>query len=229
MITTEQIRQIPLRYQIGKRPLSLVLGWGEITYTRLLQGSTPSPDHAKQLTFLYEHPVAFARALIQSKDKITDLTFNKSMAAVNSHIEEDIYDALKIYEVADYLCALSKGEITPKALHLLLFFVQGISFAKRKRPLLNIPIQLKDGLPYYQLLEYEYDFETIQLVAQDKRNYNLGKGEMEYIRNVFSDYSDYSSLKLAELASKTTPVKKAIKRGAEELAPKQLSKYFAKN
>ncbi len=151
------------------------------------------------------------------------------MAAVNSLIDGDIQDALKIYEVADYLCVLAKGEITPRALHLLMFFIHGASYGKRKRPLLNDRIMMQDGYPFYQLLEGEYDFETIQRISHVERDYNLGKGELEYIKNTFADYSDYSSLKLAELVSKTAPVKKALKRGSDELAPKQLSKYFSKN
>ena len=45
-VSPDEIRAVPARYAIGKRPLSILLGWGELTYTRLLDGNTPTARHA---------------------------------------------------------------------------------------------------------------------------------------------------------------------------------------
>ena len=41
IITIKEIEEILNKYAIGKKPLSLVLGWGEVTIIRYLEGSTP--------------------------------------------------------------------------------------------------------------------------------------------------------------------------------------------
>lgn len=41
VISLEKILEIPEKYNIGKRPLSLLLGWGEMTFTRYYEGDVP--------------------------------------------------------------------------------------------------------------------------------------------------------------------------------------------
>lgn len=43
----EEIEVLMSLYHLGKAPLSYALGFGEVTITRYLQGSTPHPDYAQ--------------------------------------------------------------------------------------------------------------------------------------------------------------------------------------
>lgn len=43
----EEIEALMSLYHLGKAPLSFALGFGEITITRYLRGSTPNPDYAQ--------------------------------------------------------------------------------------------------------------------------------------------------------------------------------------
>ena len=43
----EEIEALMSLYHLGKAPLSYALGFGEVTITRYLQGSTPHPDYAQ--------------------------------------------------------------------------------------------------------------------------------------------------------------------------------------
>ena len=45
IIALDQIREIPVKYAIGKRPLSLLLGWGEQTFSRYYDGDTPTKQY----------------------------------------------------------------------------------------------------------------------------------------------------------------------------------------
>ncbi len=49
IISVEVINQIMEKYNIGKRSLSLVLGLGEITITRYLDGYVPTSKNSKYL------------------------------------------------------------------------------------------------------------------------------------------------------------------------------------
>ena len=49
IITTEEINKILNKYKIGKKPLSKLLGWGEITLIRYLNGDVPSKVYSEQL------------------------------------------------------------------------------------------------------------------------------------------------------------------------------------
>ncbi len=42
IISLEKIKEIPSKYDIGKRPLSLLLNWGENTFSRFVNGDMPS-------------------------------------------------------------------------------------------------------------------------------------------------------------------------------------------
>ena len=46
IITIKEIEEILKKYAIGKKPLSLVLGWGETTIIRYLEGNTPEKAYS---------------------------------------------------------------------------------------------------------------------------------------------------------------------------------------
>ena len=49
LIQVSEIQAIIDKYSIGKKPLSLVLGLGEITITRYLDGQNPTKDNSELL------------------------------------------------------------------------------------------------------------------------------------------------------------------------------------
>jgi hypothetical protein len=46
IISLEKIIEIPEKYNIGKRPLSLLLGWGEQTFSRYYDGDMPTQQYS---------------------------------------------------------------------------------------------------------------------------------------------------------------------------------------
>ena len=59
IISLEKILEIPEKYSIGKRPISLLLGWGELTFTRYCDGDMPSKQYSDILQRIYEDPTYF--------------------------------------------------------------------------------------------------------------------------------------------------------------------------
>lgn len=67
------------RYNIGKRPLSLILDWGELTITRYLKGMAPKKEYLDTLKLINEKPSAFAQILNQNQEKITRKAYEKCL------------------------------------------------------------------------------------------------------------------------------------------------------
>ena len=56
IISLEKILEIPQKYNIGKRPLSLLLGWGEMTFSRYCEGDMPTKQYSDILLKIHERP-----------------------------------------------------------------------------------------------------------------------------------------------------------------------------
>ena len=56
IISLEDIRAIPEKYNIGKRPLSLLLGWGEQTFSRYYEGDMPTKQYSEKLQQVLSDP-----------------------------------------------------------------------------------------------------------------------------------------------------------------------------
>lgn len=130
IISLEQVRALPERYAIGKRPLSRLLGWGELTFTRYYEGFMPSRQYSEVLKRLYEEPAFYREILEKNKDAIgSERSYEKSRRAVEQLLSLAAKDkGSKIDKVADYL--LYKCEdITPLMLQKALYYIQGFSYA----------------------------------------------------------------------------------------------------
>lgn len=178
LATPEQIRQLPLKYAIGKRPLSRLLGWGELTYTRLLDGRTPNEAHSAEIVNLLNNPAAYARVLEigHEKGKITGVAYEKSRRAVDALLAESAEESgetgnpLKAFAVADRLCALADGDLTPRMLQTLMRLVQKASQEDGSTALFEAPGHKADWGYEYPQIAAAYSFADIQAAAERLRN-----------------------------------------------------------
>ena len=96
IVTKEQIENILVSYGIGKKPLSMLLGWGETTICRYLDGDTPSEKYSNILLNLLNNPNDYLALLDSNKNNITKIAYtksrNKTLDLINdtkSEYEED--------------------------------------------------------------------------------------------------------------------------------------------
>lgn len=87
LVAIEGIERLMKIYNIGKAPLSLALGFGEVTITRYLDGQIPSKEYSNIIKKVITSPAYMKNLLIINKEKIAVTAFNKAMLAVES-IEE---------------------------------------------------------------------------------------------------------------------------------------------
>ncbi|MBQ7499228.1 MAG: DUF4065 domain-containing protein [Selenomonas sp.] len=129
IISLEQIRALPKRYAIGKRPLSKLLGWGELTFTRYYEGYMPTRQYSEVLKRLYADPAFYKSMLEKNREALgSERSYEKSLKAVEKLLCLKSGAETKIHRVARYL--LYKCEdITPLMLQKALYYIQGFSFA----------------------------------------------------------------------------------------------------
>ncbi|MCK9471899.1 MAG: DUF4065 domain-containing protein [Bacilli bacterium] len=129
IISLEKILEIPLKYGIGKRPLSLLLGWGEMTFSRYYDGDMPSKQYSEILQKIYNKPEFYKNILEDNKENLhSQQAYEKSMKKVKQILGEQISIGPKLDLIIQYL--LYKCEdITPLALQKALYYVQGFYYA----------------------------------------------------------------------------------------------------
>lgn len=86
-IAVSDIRAILDMYDIGARPLSLLLGWGENSIERQMKHTIPDKEHADRLKQLFD-PYNMMSLVAQQGDKISALARNKAIDATIIRIRE---------------------------------------------------------------------------------------------------------------------------------------------
>ena len=243
LVTPEQISLLPKRYAIGKRPLSRLLGWGELTYTRLLEGRMPNKEHAEELRRLIDEPAAFARLLDQGRASgvITETAYKRSRRALDGIIEEGHQGSVALFAVADHLCVLAEGDLTPRALQALMYFTQGWSIARLGEPLFDTLPRAASYGPEYPQIRETYSFEAIQAAYEhsldnDEQSSALTSKDCKTIAEAYQRYSDLSGSALCREARSQSPWRKARKRASvpdgddcdEPITMKSMRKFFSK-
>lgn len=126
IITTEEINKILNKYKIGKKPLSKLLGWGEVTLTRYLNGDIPSKVYSEQLYKVLNDNEYMDILIEKNKYLITERAYNNIKNVISKLNEIKIENCLQteIEIIAEYIIAIGK-EITPLALQKILYYAQG--------------------------------------------------------------------------------------------------------
>jgi len=129
IVSLEVILAIPGKYAIGKRPLSLLLGWGEQTFSRYCDGDLPTKQYSEILQKIYDNPAYYAKILNDNRENLkTVASYEKSKIAVDKLLFGNQKTKPKIDLAIEYL--LNRCEdITPLALQKALYYIQGFYYA----------------------------------------------------------------------------------------------------
>lgn len=127
LVSMEDIEILMENYQIGKAPLSLALGFGEVTIPRYLEGQIPSKEYSDIIKTALASPAYMKERLKENHGKISNAAYKKAMAAADS-LES-------LFSVSEKMCRAiayvfeKLEEVTPLMLQKLLYFIQGIHSA----------------------------------------------------------------------------------------------------
>lgn len=133
IVSIDDIEKLMKIYKIGKGPLSLALGFGEVTIPRYLEGQVPSKEYSDIVRAVLVSPAYMKQKLMENRDKLTDAAYKKAMAAADS-IESLFSISAKMLRVIAYVFEKLE-EVTPLMLQKLLYFIQGVYSALYGRPI----------------------------------------------------------------------------------------------
>lgn len=211
LITIEQINMVLNRYNIGKRPLSELLGWGEVTITRYLDGAIPTKQYSEKLFELLENPNRMKELLEKNGSLISDVAVKKTRAAVDFYLgnpEEGCKDDCKIDHVVKY-CLAKMVDVTPLALQKLLYYAQAFNKVINREFMFNDDCEAWVHGPVYREIYYRYKnfgYNPIEDEMEfDEEEMNLTNNEKEILDSVIANLGCYSGRILEKMTHSEKP------------------------
>ena len=213
IVTVDDIEKIMAIYKIGKAPLSLALGFGEVTITRYLAGQIPSKEYSDVLKKALSSPAYMKKKLQENKDKIATAAFNKAYEAA-TQLENLFSVSNKMLRVIS--CVFEElEEVTPLMLQKLLYFIQGISFAVRCKAMFEENCQAWVHGPVYpevydMFKDFKYDpIKDARFAIFEGSAEVLTEDEHRIIRLVVNTFGEYGGKVLERITHFETPWKVA--------------------
>ena len=192
LITTEEIRSILDNYRIGKKPLAKLLGWGETTIIRYMEGDTPTAEYSNKLREIEKDPAYYYTLLLKNKDSLTNVAFRKSKQAVLNKLMES-----KISLIAQYIVNRMEGDVSPMFVQAVLYYGQGFSLALYDRELFEEDYSVNaENIPYMNLHEnIKKHGINIMEVSQNR----LTKEEIALLDGVIDSFGWYGYRGIKEI------------------------------
>ena len=132
IVSQETVEDLIERYNIRPRPLSSLLGWGEHTYSRFMEGDIPSKTFSDRIRALWESPLSYLLLLLSNGSALTSIALRKSRTAAQKALIE--YGS-KADRVAAYLIGKTESN-SALALQKELYYAQGLMLSFFGTPLI---------------------------------------------------------------------------------------------
>lgn len=236
IVSLEEIEKLGKIYNLGKAPLSIALGFGEVTITRYLAGQIPSKEYSDTMRAALSDTKVMKGLLESNKDKLADAAYKKAMSAI------DELDALfsvpsKMLMVISYVFE-QLGEVTPLALQKILYFIQGLYFSRYGKPLFNDNCQAWVHGPVYAEIydmfsSFRYDpIDDPRFELLKGKSTNLDEKEREVIDLVVNTFGMYGGKVLERITHKEDPWVDAREgyseneSSQEEISKESIKEYF---
>lgn len=237
IVSVDDIEKLMKLYKIGKAPLSLALGFGEVTITRYLSGQIPSKEYSDIIKKALTSPGYMKRKLKENHGKIASAAYQKAWEAA-TQMEALFSVSDKMLRVISYLFEKLE-EVTPLMLQKLLYFVQGISYAVNERPMFPENCQAWVHGPVYpevydMFRDFKYNpIEDARFAIFEGKDHELTGEERRVIDLVVNSFGKYGGKVLERITHKELPWNLARKGYAdnipscEPISKKSIEAYYA--
>ncbi len=236
IVSIDDIERLMKIYKIGKAPLSLALGFGEVTITRYLEGQVPSKEYSDIIKTVLSNPGCMKQKLTENRGKLTDAAYRKAYAAAES-IESLFSVSDKMLRVIAYIFEKLE-EVTPLMLQKLLYFIQGVHSALYGKPIFEEDCRAWMRGPVYPEV-YEL-FRDFKYNPADDARFALLKGsegaltddEKRVIDLVVNTFGMYGGKVLEKITHNEDPWAEARKGysdsipSSELLSKERIMKYY---
>lgn len=226
IVTVKDIERLMKLYKIGKGPLSLALGFGEVTIPRYLEGQIPSKEYSDIIKSALSSPAFMREKLAGNREKLTDAAYKKAMAAAEG-LEVLFCVSEKMLGVI--ACIFEElEEVTPLMLQKLLYFIQGIYSALYGKPLFEEDCRAWVHGPVYP--EVYTLFRDFKYNPIDDVRFGLLKGtddvlteeERDVIDRVVNTFGIYGGKVLEKITHNEEPWKSARKGYGDQVPSSEL-------
>lgn len=222
IVSISDIEKLMKIYKIGKAPLSLALGFGEITITRYLSGQIPSKEYSDIMKKALSSTTYMKEKLAENKEKMAVAAYHKAVEAA-SQLEKSFSVSNKMLRVISYVFARLE-EVTPLMLQKLLYFIQGMSFALNCRPMFSEDCQAWVHGPVYPSVynlfkDFQYNpIDDPRFVIFAGTEDELTEEERRVIELVTDTFGLYGGKVLENITHEETPWQLA-RKGYEDDIP----------
>lgn len=236
IVTIEDINNLMEIYKIGKAPLSLALGFGEITITRYLLGQVPSKEYSDIIKNALESPIYMMAQLNENRDKIGETAYKKSMNAAKE-VEPLFALSEKMLLTISYIFKKT-GEVTPLALQKMLYYIQGIYIVLFGTELFNEECEawahgpvFKDVYEVFKSFKYN-PIDDVRFSMFQNRFKELSDNERKVIDLVIESFGMYSGKILERITHDEDPWKDARRNCLPEepsneiISKESMKEYF---
>ncbi len=236
LVLIDDIEKLMKIYKIGKAPLSLALGFGEVTIPRYLEGQMPSKEYSDVVRAALVSPAYMKQKLMENRKKLTDTAYKKAMAAADS-IEGLFSVSKKMLRVIAYVFEKLE-EVTPLMLQKLLYFIQGIYSALYGRPIFSEDCRAWIHGPVYPEVydlfrDFKYNpIEDARFALLEGTADALTDNEKRALDLVVNTFGMYGGKVLEKITHNENPWKEARKGygndiPSSEILPKErIRKYY---
>lgn len=236
IVSVDDIEKLMKIYKIGKAPLSLALGFGEVTISRYLEGQLPSKEYSDIVRAALASPAYMKQKLMENREKLTDAAYRKAIIAADS-MQSLFSVSEKMLQVIAYLFEKLE-EITPLMLQKLLYFIQGIYSALYGKPIFSEDCRAWIHGPVYpEVYELFRDFkynpiEDARFALLEGAADALTDDEKRVINLVVNTFGMYGGKVLEKITHNEEPWKEARKGygnaipSSEILTKERIMKYY---
>ena len=202
IITINEINEIMSNYNIGKRPLSLLLGFGEITITRYLNGYLPTINNSKLLKKIYNSPSEYYSILQMNKSNISEITFKKSEKAVSKLLDVHSDDKV-IFELSKYI--INKIDVTNMSLQKILYYIQMFYMAIYNKHAFNSRCNAWDYGPVFGNVYYKYKSFGRNIINDEEPIIEFDKDLIKTTDKVLKYFGCYTTMVLKSFTHNEDP------------------------
>ena len=221
IVSADDIKKLMKIYKIGKAPLSLALGFGEVTVTRYLSGQIPSKEYSDIIKKALSSPAFMKAKLNENKEKIASAAYNKAMESA-AQMEALFSVSDKMLRVISYVFEKLE-EVTPLMLQKLLYFIQGESYALNGKPMFceNCRAWIH-GPVYPEVYDMFRDFrynpiEDARFAIFEGMGEELTYEERKVVDLVADTFGEYGAKILEKITHEETPWKLARRGYADNI------------
>lgn len=209
LIQIDEIQTLLNKYKIGKTTLASLLGWGEVTVVRYMEGFTPSKDYSDTLKSLND-PLTMNCLLEKNKGKIKDVAYRKCKESLSKYLDEASADNCGntvLENTVSYFLSKDYG-ITPLALQKLLYYAQAFYYALRGKFLFTEDCEAWVHGPVYTKIYSKYRMFGYEPITSNCK-YDLPEEKVSLLDAILKAFGCYNGKTLEKFTHSEMPWNKA--------------------